>query len=126
MSTPEVTTKVPASVVFELCEDYLQSLEKAKEQTTTNFYKFYLKETKFSLIKMKRIPEYSSAEALERAKNTANLNLHTYGQKAEVIKIKNLAFRDLSATMQVNHEAWNIIHKRFAAVQMENAYLEDF
>jgi hypothetical protein len=121
MSQPEVTTEVPAQVVFELCDEYLTSLEKAKEQTKKNYYHYYMKQTKFSLRKMQRVSEYSHEEALERAENSAYFQLNTGGQKAVVIKIKNLAFRDLSATMQVNYEAWHIIHNRFTAVKPENA-----
>ncbi len=126
MSTPEVTTEVPARVIFELCNEYLQSLDKAIEQTTNHFYVYRMKKTKFSLRKMKRVQEYSREEALSSAKNTANWQLHTYGEKGKVIKIKNLAFRDISATMQVNYEAWDMIHRRFTAVTPENALYEDF
>jgi hypothetical protein len=120
MSQPEVTTEVPAQVIFELCDEYLISLEKAKEQTKKNYYHYYIKKTKFSLCKMKRVPEYSYEEALDCAENSTFWQLNTGGQKAEVIKIKNLAFRDLSATMQVNYEAWYIIHNRFTAVKPED------
>ena len=121
MSKAEVTTEVPAQVVFELCDEYLISLEKAKEQTKKNYYHYYSKQTKFSLCKMQRVPEYSHEETLERAENSTHWQLNTGGQKYEVIKIKNLAFRDLSATMQVNYEAWNMIRNRFTAVKPENA-----
>lgn len=121
MSKAEVTTEVPAQVVFELCDEYLTSLEKAKEQTKKNYYHYYMKQTKFSLRKMQRVLEYSHEEALERAENSTHLQLNTGGQKYDVIKIKNLAFRDLSATMQVNCEAWNMIHDRFTAVELQDA-----
>jgi hypothetical protein len=126
MSKAEVTTKVPAQVVFELCDEYLKSLEKAKEQTKKNYYQYYIKQTKFSLCKMQRVPEYSHEEALERAENSTHWQLYTGGQKYEVIKIKNLAFRDLSATMQVNYEAWNMIRNRFTAVKPEDRVHEEF
>jgi hypothetical protein len=126
MSQPEVTTEVPAEIVFDLCDKYLTSLEKAKEQTKKNYYHYYMKQTKFSLFKMQRVPEYSHEEALYCAENSTFWQLNTGGQKAEVIKIKNLAFRDLSATMQVNYEAWNIIHKRFTAAKPEGRYHEEF
>jgi hypothetical protein len=115
MSTPEVTTEVPAKVVFILCCEYLESLKKAKEQTTKNFYPYYIKQTKFSFCRMKRVPKYSHEEALERANSSADWQLNTCGQRHDVLKIKNLAFRDLSATMQVNYEAWNMIKNRFTA-----------
>ncbi len=126
MSQAEVTTEVPAEVVFLHCCEYLDSLEKAKEQTKKNYYDYYIKQTKFSLCKMQRVPEYSHEEALERAENSVYWQLNTGGQKYNVVKIQNLAFRDLSATMQVNYEAWNIIHNRFNAVKPEYRELENF
>ena len=126
MSTPEVTTDVPAEVVFTLCCEYLDSLRHAKEQTKKNFYHYYIKQTKFSLCRMRRVPEYTHEQALECADSTADWQLNTWGQRHEVIKIKNLAFRDLSATMQVNYEDWNMIHKRFTAATPENRHNEDF
>lgn len=126
MSTPEVTTEVPADIVFELCDEYLISLEKAKEHTVKNFYNYYIKQTKFSLCRMKRVPEYTHDEALRCAKNDADWQLNTWGQRHDVINIKNLAFRDLSATMQINYLAWNMIHNRFTAATPENKHREDF
>lgn len=125
MSTPEVTTDVPAEVVFSLCCEYLDSLKKAEEQTTKNFYHYYIKQTEFSLLRMKRVPEYTHEQALKRAKISASWQF-VWNKRAEIIKIKNLAFRDLSATMQVNYEAWNMIHKRFTAATPENKHNEDF
>lgn len=125
MSTPEVTTEVPAEVVFNLCDEWLESLKKAKEKTTQNFYWYYIKQTEFSLLKMKRVPEYTHKQALQRAKNTAAWEFTTGGQCYDVVKIKNLAFRDLSATMQVNYEAWDMIHNRFTAATPENRHYED-
>jgi hypothetical protein len=126
MSKAEVTTEVPAQVVFQLCEGYLTSLEKAKEQTKKNYYHYYIKQTKFSLCKMQRVSEYSHEEALESAENSTYFQLNTGGRKAEVTKILNLAFRDLSATMQVNYEAWNMIHNRFTAVKPEDGACRDW
>jgi hypothetical protein len=126
MSKAEVTTEVPAKIVFELCDEYLISLEKAKEQTKKNYHHYYIKQTKFSLYKIKRVPEYSHEEALERADNSTHWQLNTGGQKYDVIKIKNLAFRDLSTTMQVNYEAWHMIHNRFTAVKPEGREHEEF
>jgi len=123
--TPEVTTDVPAEVVFFHCCEYLDSLEKAKDQTVKNFYMYYRKQRQFSLLKMKRVPEYTHEQALECAKRTASWQF-VWNKSDEVIKIKNLAFRDLSATMQVNYEAWNIIRKRFTASTPENRHNEDF
>lgn len=123
--TPEVTTDVPAEVVFFHCCEYLDSLEKAKEQTTMNFYQYYRKQTEFSLLKMKRVPEYTHEQALERAKSSAEWQF-IWNKHNDVIKIKNLAFRDLSATMQVNYSAWNLIHRRFTAATPENKHIEDF
>lgn len=125
MSTPEVTTDVPAEVVFFHCCDYLDSLEKAKDQTVKNFYMYYRKQTEFSLLKMKRVPKYTHEQALERAKSSASWQF-VWDKGDDVVKIKNLAFRDLSATMQVNYEAWNMIHRRFTASTPENRYYEDF
>jgi len=125
MSTPEVTTDVPAEVVFTLCCEYLESLKKAKEETKRNFFLHYMAITKFSWFKMQRVPEYTHEQALECADSTADWQLNTWGQRHEVIKIKNLAFRDLSATMQVNYSAWNMIHKRFTAATPENRHNED-
>jgi len=126
VSKAEVTTEVPAQVVFNLCDEYLTSLEKAKEQTKKNYYHYYMKQTKFSLRKMQRVPEYSHEDSLRRAKIHANWEFNTGGgQHAEIIKIKNLAFRDLSATMQVNYEAWDMIHNRFTAATPENRHYED-
>jgi len=124
--TPEVTTDVPAEVVFFHCCEYLDSLEKAKERTKQNFYWYYIKQTEFSLLKMKRVPQYTHEQALECAKNSADWQLNTWGQRHDVLKIKNLAFRDLSATMQVNYAAWNIIKNRFTAATPENKHHEDF
>ncbi len=123
--TPEVTTDVPAEVVFFHCCEYLDSLEKAKDQTKKNFYWYYIKQTEFSLLRMKRVPEYTHEEAKERANSSAAWQF-VWNKSDEVIKIKNLAFRDLSATMQVNYEAWNIIRKRFTAATPENRHNEDF
>lgn len=125
MNTPEVTTEVPADVVFELCDEYLISLEKAKEQTLKNFYQYYIKQTEFSLLRLRRVPEYTHEEALECAKSSAAWQF-VWNKRDEVIKIKNLAFRDLSATMQVNYEAWNMIHNRFTAATPENRHYEEF
>ena len=119
MSTPEVTTDVPAEVIFTLCCEYLESLKKAKEQTKKNFYHYYIKQTKFSLCRMRRVPEYTHEQALEYADSTTDWQF-IWNKRNDVLKIKNLAFRDLSATMQVNYEAWNIIHKRFTAATPEN------
>jgi hypothetical protein len=126
MSKAEVTTEVPADIVFELCDEYLISLEKAKEQTKKNYYHYYIKQTKFSLCKMKRVPEYSHEEALDCAENSTHCQLNTGGQKYDVIKIKNLAFRDLSATMQINYEAWHMIKNRFTATTPEKPHREEF
>lgn len=126
MSTPEVTTDVPADIVFELCDEYLISLEKAKEQTRKNYYQYYIKQTKFSLCRMKRVPEYTHEEALECAKSSAHWQLNTGGQSYDVKKIKELAQRDLSATMQVNYSAWNMIKNRFTAATPENSHREEF
>jgi len=125
MSTPEVTTDVPAEVVFTLCCEYLESLKKAKEQTTKNFYQYYIKQTEFSLLRMKKVSQYTHEQALECAKSSADWQLNTWGQRHDVLKIKNLAFRDLSATMQVNYAAWNIIKNRFTAATPENRHHED-
>lgn len=125
MSTPEVATDVPAEIVFTLCCEYLESLKKAKEQTTKNFYQYYIKQTKFSLCRMRRVPEYTHEEAVQCADNTTAWQF-VWNKRDEVIKIKNLAFRDLSATMQVNYEAWNMIHKRFTAATPENRHYEEF
>lgn len=122
--TPEVTTDVPAEVVFSHCCEYLDSLEKAKDQTVKNFYMYYRKQTEFSLLKMKRVPEYTHEQALERAKSSASWQF-VWNKSDDVVKIKNLAFRDLSATMQVNYEAWNMIHNRFTAATPENRHNED-
>lgn len=124
MSTPEVTTDVPALVIFELCDEYLISLEKAKKQTIKNFYQYYIKQTEFSLLRLRRVPEYTHEEALECAKSSAAWQF-VWNKSNEVIKIKNLALCDLSATMQVNYEAWNMIHKRFTAATPENRHNED-
>lgn len=124
MNTPEVTTEVPADVVFLNCDDYLTSLEKAKEKTRQNFYWYYIKQTEFSLLRMKRIPKYTHEQALEHADSTTDWQF-IWNKRNDVLKIKNLAFRDLSATMQVNYEAWNMIHKRFTAATPENRHNED-
>lgn len=124
MSTPEVTTDVPAEVVFTLCCEYLDSLKKAKEETKRNFYHHYIKKTKFSLCRMRRVPEYTHKQALEHADSTTDWQF-IWNKRNDVLKIKNLAFRDLSATMQVNYAAWNMIHKRFTAATPENRHNED-
>lgn len=124
MSTPEVTTDVPAEVVFTLCCEYLDSLRQAKEQTKKNFYHYYIKQTKFSLCRMRRVPEYTHEQALECADSTTDWQF-IWNKRNDVLKIKNLAWRDLSATMQVNYEAWNMIHKRFTAATPENRHNED-
>jgi hypothetical protein len=126
MSTLEATTEVPADIVFELCDEYLISLEKAKQQSIKNYYHYYMKQTKFSLCRMKRVPEYSHEEALDCAKHSADWQLNTGGQKYDVLKIKNLAFRDLSATMQINYEAWHMIKNRFTAATPEEQHREEF
>ena len=125
MSTPEVTTDVPALVIFELCDEYLISLEKAKEQTKKNFYQYYIKQTEFSLLRLRRVPEYTHEQAVECARVSTSWQF-AWNKSNEVIKIKNLALCDLSATMQVNYEAWNMIHKRFTAATPENRHYEDF
>lgn len=124
MSTPEVTTEVPAQVVFQLCEEYLESLDKAKELTRKNLYQYYIKQTEFSLLRLRRVPEYTHEQAVESARVSTNWEF-AWNKSNEVIKIKNLTLRDLSATMQVNYEAWNMIHKRFTAAKPENRRYED-
>lgn len=124
MIEPEVTTEVPAEIVFTLCCQYLDSLREAKEQTKKNFYEYYIKQTKFSLCRMRRVPEYTHEQALECADSTTHWQF-IWNKRNGVLKIKNLAFRDLSATMQVNYEAWNLIHKRFTAATPENRHHED-
>lgn len=125
MSTPEVTTDVPAEVVFTLCCEYLESLKKAKEETKRNFFLHYMSITKFSWLKMQRVHVYTREEAIQCADSTTDWQF-IWNKRNEVLKIKNLAFRDLSATMQVNYKAWNMIHKRFTAATPENRHNEDF
>ena len=74
---------------------------------------------------MKRVPQYTHEQALECAKSSADWQF-IWNKRNDVIEIKNLAFRDLSATMQVNYEAWNMIRKRFNAATLENRHYEDY
>lgn len=124
MSTPEVTTDVPAEIVFTLCCEYLESLKKAKEETKRNFFLHYMAITKFSWLKMQRVHVYTREEAMQCADSTADWQF-IWNKRHDVLKIKNLAFRDLSATMQVNYDAWNMIKNRFTAATPENRHNED-